>query len=158
MSKTIDGSEQGLLGKLNPLKGLGESFGKLKDSLLQPFKNFGTALATPFKKIGSMIQSPFKALGDGVKKIKGVFGKNEEVKIKDLQLEELKGINQKMSSLVDFLTDETSEATREESRNTTISVPTSAPIAAPAKTPRTKQIAGSTPFLTSKAKTYAATA
>ena len=114
LSKTIDGSEQGLLGKLNPLKGLGESFGKLKDSLLQPFKNFGTALATPFKKIGSMIQSPFKALGDGVKKIKGVFGKNEEVKIKDLQLEELKGINQKMSSLVDFLTDETSEATREE--------------------------------------------
>ena len=46
-----------------------------------------------------------------------------------------------------------SDATREESLNTTINVPTRAPIAAPVKIPRTKQIAGSTPFLTSKAKT-----
>ena len=44
------------------------------------------------------------------------------------------------------------EATKDDSRKTTINVPTSAPIAAPVKTPATKQIAGSTPFFTSKAK------
>ena len=51
-----------------------------------------------------------------------------------------------------------SEATKDDSRKTTINVPTNAPIAAPVKTPATKQIAGSTPFLTNNANTYAATA
>ena len=50
------------------------------------------------------------------------------------------------------------EATSDDKRKTTIKVPTNAPIAAPVKIPATKQIAGSTPFLTNKAKTYAATA
>ena len=114
LAKAVDKSEKGLSSSLNPLKGLSQSFGKLKDSLLKPFKNFGTALARPFKKVGEMIRSPFKAVGEGVKKVKGVFEKGEEVKIKDLQLQELQGINEKMGELLGYFTDETREANMEE--------------------------------------------